>query len=213
MAALVKLSFYEQVGIVIPGAVFVAVLLAIIPETAFLISPKDVSLGGFGIFLLMAYAGGHAIAAAGNAGEAVWWSIRGGMPSDWVVYDDARILSNAQKQALIAKVHSVFGMQLPGGVVGLSRASWSPVFRQIYRVALAQNPGRIEAFNGNYGLNRGLAAALFVLAAVAQLIRPGEWHVSAALLAGALVYGFRMNRFGVNFAREVYLSFLNAKAS
>ena len=38
-----KLSFYEQVGIVIPGAVFVAVLLMIMPQGAAFISPKDVS--------------------------------------------------------------------------------------------------------------------------------------------------------------------------
>ena len=209
---MVKLSFYEQVGIVIPGAVFVAVLLALIPQTAFSISPKDVSLGGFGIFLLLAYAGGQAIAAAGNVGEAMWWAVRGGMPSDWVVYDDARILSVAQKQALATKVQSAFGLQIPP-VVGQTRKNWAPVFRQIYRFAISQNPGRIETFNGNYGLNRGLAAALFVLAAADQIIRPGEWHVSLALFAGGLVYGFRMNRFAVHFAREVYLNFLNAKTT
>ena len=74
---MVKLSFYEQVGILIPGSLFLAVLLVIVPGANAFLSPKDISVGEFGIFLIVAYAAGHAIAAVGNMMEFAWWKIRG----------------------------------------------------------------------------------------------------------------------------------------
>jgi len=206
-----KLSFYEQVGILIPGSLFLAVLLVIVPGANAFLSPKDISIGEFGIFVIVAYATGHAIAAMGNLLESIWWKARGGMPSDWIIYNDDRILSAAQKQNLSEKIQSYFGIEI-SNLIGLDRKKWTPVFRQIYRYALATNSGRIEVFNGNYGLNRGLAAALFSLAALNQVVKPQHYIFSLSLAAAGLIYGYRMNRFAIHFAREVYLIFLNSKS-
>jgi hypothetical protein len=204
-----KLSFYEQVGIVIPGALFLAVFALIVPTATAVAAPQDISIGKFGVFLLLAYAAGHAIAALGNVLEAAWWGLRGGMPSDWVVYDDDRIIDSAQKELLREKIHERLHLTLPA-IVGLARKKWQPVFRQLYGRAMSTNPGRIEALNGNYGLNRGLASAALALTITSAIVQPHHWAVTAMLAGAALIYGFRMHLFGVGFAREVYNCFLNA---
>ena len=61
-----KLTFYEQVGIVIPGSVLVFGLLLFFPALQTVLTKDGVSLGDFGIFVLLSYAAGHLIAALGN---------------------------------------------------------------------------------------------------------------------------------------------------
>jgi hypothetical protein len=206
-----KLSFYEQVGILIPGVIFLAVLLVIVPGANAFLSPKNISVGEFGIFIITAYAVGHAIAAVGNLLESIWWKIRGGMPTEWVIYDDERIVSAAQKQKLAEKVKSYFGLPLTN-IIGMDRRRWRPISRQVYRYSLTVSAERIEVFNGNYGLNRGLAAALFSLAVLNEAVQPQHYVFSLSLIVGGLVYCYRMNRYAVHFAREVFLIFLNSKA-
>lgn len=74
---------------------------------------------------------------------------------------------------------------------------------------LVNNPGRIETFNGNYGLNRGIAAALLCLAAVVGTMSPNRWLLALGFVLVAVIYVYRMQRFGIHFAKEVYLGFLN----
>ena len=63
-----------------------------------------------------------------------------------------------------------------------------------------------HTFNGNYGLNRGLAAACVALAMVAAT--QAQWYVVIGFLALAIVFAYRAYRFGVHYARELYLQFL-----
>ena len=62
-----KLTFYEQVGIVIPGSVFLFGLLLFFPVLQTVFTKDGVSFGELGIFVLVSYAAGHLIAAVGNA--------------------------------------------------------------------------------------------------------------------------------------------------
>jgi hypothetical protein len=57
-----------------------------------------------------------------------------------------------------------------------------------------------------YALNRGLSAACITLAIVAatQL----QWHVVPGFVVLAVVFAYRAYRFGVHYARELYLQFL-----
>jgi hypothetical protein len=77
-----KITFYEQVGIVIPGSVLTFGLLLFFPALQTALTKDGVNLGEFGIFLLLSYAAGHLIATIGNAAENALWSLVGGMPTD-----------------------------------------------------------------------------------------------------------------------------------
>jgi hypothetical protein len=78
------MSFYEQVGLVIPGAVLLFGLLFYFPALSALLAKDGISVGQLGIFMLLAYAAGHLIAAAGNLLETILWRPFGGMPTNWV---------------------------------------------------------------------------------------------------------------------------------
>ena len=202
-----KLTFYEQVGIVIPGSVLLVGVLFYFPAFNALVAKDGVTLGQFGIFLLLSYAGGHFVAAIGNALETVFWRLLGGMPSDWVTRArGTSLLSEEQLLALQNRVRERLGITVTD-LKGFDRKKWWPISRQIYAdVAKNGKPDRIDTFNGNYGLTRGLCAAGLVLTCIA--LTRGQCEVAAGLLVLSLVFGYRAYRFGVLYGREVYLQFL-----
>jgi hypothetical protein len=200
------MTFYEQVGIVIPGSLFMVGLLFYIPALNTLVAKDGVTLGQFGIFLLLSYAAGHFIAALGNVLESALWRSFGGMPSDWLTRQKPSLLSRQQIAALETKVASRFGVNI-GKLPGMDRKVWWPISRQVYAdVAKNGKVERIDTFNGNYGLNRGLSAACVALAIVAAT--RAQWYVVIGFLALAIVFAYRAYRFGVHYARELYLQFL-----
>jgi hypothetical protein len=202
-----KPTFYEQVGIVIPGAVFLVGVLFYFPALNTLLAKDGVTLGQFGIFLLLSYAAGHLIAAVGNLLENVLWQPFGGMPTDWVTQTgDISLLSSQQRDAVEAKVRTRFGIAVDK-LRGIERKAWFPISRQIYAdVNKNGKPDRIDTFNGNYGLNRGLSAACITLACVAAT--RSDWSVALGLVVLAVIFAYRAYRFGVHYGREMYLQFL-----
>src|SRR5260221_6091711 len=88
-------SFYEQSGILIPGAALVFGLLFFFPEFRMLFFSDGVSIGGLGLFLLISYAAGHLAAALGNIMESCVWVWRR-RPSNWVVAEKNSFLSSQQ---------------------------------------------------------------------------------------------------------------------
>lgn len=206
-----KLTFYEQVGIVVPGAVLVFGLLFFIPSLKELLAKDNVSVGQFGIFVLLSYAAGHLIAALGNVGESLLWRPFGGLPSDWVLQEKTILLSDQQRERIPKKLETRLGLIVPA-LAGLERKTWFPISRQIYSdVERYGKRARIEAFNGNYGLNRGLSAGCFTLAIVAFVA--GNWPACAGLLILSAVYTYRAYRFGVYYGRELYVQFLSLSDS
>jgi hypothetical protein len=201
------MTFYEQVGIVIPGSVFLVGLLFYFPALNALMAKDGVTLGQFGIFLLLSYASGHLLAAVGNALEWMLWKIAGGMPTDWVTKSGGTsLLSASQIEALAAKANTRLGTKIEK-IPGMDRKTWFPISRQIYAdVAKNGKPERVDTFNGNYGLNRGLAAATLALAVVS--IAEGQSGIAAAFAVIAVVYGYRAFRFARYYAREMYVQFL-----
>ena len=202
-----KISVYEQVGIVIPGSVLLVGLLFYYPTPEGLLTQNGVTVGQFGIFLLLSYALGHLIAAIGNALEAALWKAFGGMPTNWVTRQSgSSLLSSYQVEMLTFKVRSRLNVSVEN-IVGLDHKAWWPLTRQIYAdVAKSGKPQRIDTFNGNYGLNRGLAASTLVLAIVG--IAQTQINVGLSLLVLSLVYAYRAYRFGVHYARELFVQFL-----
>ena len=199
-----QFSFYEQVGIVIPGTLFLFGLMFCIPALHDTLAKDGISVGGLGIFVLISYAAGHLLAALGNSIEALHWRVRGGMPSNWIIGPAPRLLSLGQ----IAKVETLTVSRLglpPLDFETLTEKEWFPIFRQIYSdVERYGKPDRADTFNGNYGLNRGLCAAALGLAISTFTLAPAQWLVGICLVGVSLVYLYRMHRFGVHYAREIY---------
>lgn len=204
------LSFYEQCGILLPGSLFLLGLVLLLPSISPILSPAGITVGGLGLFLIVAYTLGHAIAAVGNLLESAFWAIRGGMPSDWFFSKPTRLLSDERARAVRAQITSRLGASATE-VEQFTAKGWKSMFAQLYRDVLANNPGRVETFNGNYGLCRGLAAAILALIPLALMYAPFEHRTAllAWMAGGVVVFIFRMNRFGVHFAREVFFNFLN----
>ncbi|MBL8809844.1 MAG: hypothetical protein JNM43_06665, partial [Planctomycetaceae bacterium] len=87
--------------------------------------------------------------------------------------------------------------------------AWYGITRQIYAaVSAAGRAGRVDTFNGNYGLNRGLAASLLTIAILVLFTGRSNWPYSVGLLLGAIAALYRMHRFARHYARELFVQFL-----
>lgn len=130
------------------------------------------------------------------------------MPSDWIVGPEPRLLSSAQIIKVEALTTARLGLNLPP-FAELNRETWFPIFRQLYSdVEKHGKPGRGDTFNGIYGLNRGLCAAAIALALSIFIKDQVQWCISLGLIGVSLIYLYRMHRFGVHYAREIYNQFL-----
>jgi hypothetical protein len=201
-------SFYEQTGILIPGATLVFGLLFFFPEFRQLFFSDGVSIGGLGLFLLISYAAGHLAAALGNIMEACLWQVGGGRPSNWVIKEKNRLLAPEQIDNLETLIKQRLRLDIPP-VRGMDPKQWFPISRQIYADVMSHGKSaKIDSFNGNYGLNRGLAAALLALVLLSLAFSETDWRVTLGLLPIAVIYMYRMYRFSVSYASELYAQFL-----
>jgi hypothetical protein len=200
-------DFYEYAGFIIPGTVIIVAAVWLFPESRALFSKEGVTLGELGLFVIVAYAAGQLVQAIGNYLEWIWWKPWGGMPSVRVFC--GKYLSADQRKRLLDALGPVLGDADP---CRLPQSERLAIVREIYsEVAAAGKAGRVDIFNGNYGLMRGLAAALvvtFILAIVAAKSLT-ILCVVAVLLLLAL---HRMNRYGRHYATELFVQYLAIRA-
>lgn len=210
-----QFDFYSTIGVAAPGAFLLFGMSFLIPQLKAVFLSEDMGLGNFGVFLAIAYVVGQFLQAFGNLVEWIWWKLSGGMPSDWPRSGNHSLLSPQQIQALEHKITSVLAIELEGPVTSLDADSWFGITRQAYAaVAQAGQSDRIDRFNANYGLNRGMATSLIIIAIAilftAQRTQCG-WMLLAA--AGSVVFLIRMHRFGKYYARELFVQFLQLSSS
>lgn len=203
-----QFDFYEFAGIVMPGAILLVGLTQVSPKIAAVIPSKDMSLGNLGVFLILAYAAGHLLQAAGNLVENLWWYLPG-MPTDWVRTDTGHLLSPGQRSTLQEQLPAKLGLSSSFSFDNVDPKAWFGITRQVYAaVAAAGRSGRVDTFNGNYGLNRGLGASLLIVAIILLTDDRSNWPYAIGLAAAALAALYRMHRFGRHYARELFVQFL-----
>jgi hypothetical protein len=196
-------SFYEFAAIIAPGAVVLFGASILFPGHLALGSLTDVHLGGLGVFVLLAYVV-HLTQAVGNGLESAYWKCWGGMPSEWVRRGE--LLPPRQSERLLQVI-----APLVGSPESLDRKQWYAATREVSAaVGKAGRAERVNAFLGNYGLSRGIAAAGIVLCALAAVASGlGAWRAMLLMLAGTAVAVFRMHRFGKHYARELFVQYLD----
>jgi hypothetical protein len=201
-------DFYEFAGIVMPGAILIFGLAQAETLIAQTVPLKDMSLGSLGVFLILSYAAGHLMQTLGGFLETAWWYWYG-MPSDWIRSNKLKIIHDSQREAIICQLPTKLGLSVPADLSVMSRREWYGITRQIYAAVSAQNRGsRVDIFNGNYGLSRGLCVSLVFVAIVALFKVPTNWSAIGLLGFGAVLAALRMHRFGKHYARELLVQFL-----
>ncbi len=208
-----KISFYEFTGILAPGAVCLYGLARLIPDLGFLLSDKELSLGDFGLLLILAYITGHLLQSLGNGLEWVWWKLWGGWPSAWVRNNKHSLIAPEQRALLPKKIQDVLGIDCKGDLANFDEAGWRSIVSQVYaQVRKAGRAGRVDIFNGNYGMFRGIATSIGILVLAYytshSLITYKLGVVLWVLFALALI---RMHRFGKYYASELFIQFLDFK--
>ena len=206
-------DFYEFNAVLTPGVIVLYATAQLFPATAPFITAKDFTVGDLGLFVVLAFVAGHLMQALGYALERLFWKCFDGMPSDWLVAEKQTLLAPAQFEQLPARLTEILRLKLEGSLTKLTAPQWRPITRQVYAaVQAAGRSQRADIFNANYGLFRGIAAA-FIAVTIAHLSERGwhEWGCEVGLLVGAALAFARMHRFGVHYASELFVQFLQLK--
>jgi hypothetical protein len=198
-------DFYEYAGFIIPGSVIIMAVLWLFPESRALLSKEGVTLGEFGLFVIIAYASGQLVQALGNYLEWAWWRLSGGMPAGRIL--SGALLTAEQHRRLLDALQPALGGAEPGK---LSATDSRAVVREVYAEVLAAGKAaRVDTFNGSYGLMRGLAAAFVVLFVLALVTGKGV-VVLGTLVVLFLLALHRMHRYSQHYATELFTQFLVA---
>jgi len=206
---MIKFDYYEFVGFIIPGAITLFGLSLLCPDIKASCFSQNFSVGDLGIFAILAYAAGHLIQGIGNAIEWLWWLPWGGMPTNWIPTNKGNLLANSQIKALEEQLPSKLKLNHPISLKELNIKDWFDITQQVYVCVSSQGRGsKIDALNGNYGINRGIASSLLILLMFAILSDFYSWKCVLLYLAGISIALYRMNHFGKQYARKLFVEFL-----
>ena len=205
-----KMDFYEFAGVLAPGVIAIYGLSRIYPDLGLLVTGADISFGELGLLLVLAYVAGHLVQSLGNLLEIIWWKCAGGWPCDWIRIGRGDILAGAQFVVLPARIRQLLQLDCPDDLTTISEKDWRAISKQAYTVVRkAGRSERIDIFNGNYGMFRGIAASLIViLAAYLVDLERYNWRLIGAFGVMLGLSLLRMHRFGVHYSRELFLQFI-----
>lgn len=151
-----EFSFYEIVGLIIPGSVLLFSLNFIISD---IYGKQVIDFSSFSesiVFIFLCYGLGHLIQGMGNIFEFVLWKGYKGMPTKWLM-EKNRFGNNLLSDNIMKKVNNKWSSQF-GAELG------NDYDRVIYNYLFDRNKtSRIDIFNGNYSLLRGLSISFLIL--------------------------------------------------
>ncbi|MEP3889007.1 MAG: hypothetical protein ABJN69_00995 [Hellea sp.] len=202
-----KFDPYEYIGVIVPGLIVLLAASFLYPSILPMLT-ADITIGGLGLILILAFITGHLIQAGGNFVEILVWGLAGGMPTSWVAKAKTTLLDAEQLTRLEQRLQADFSCGLN------SLKNGKGLTREIYlRLQKSGKTKMIDKFNGNYGLMRGTMIAL-IISAITLLVQDGyNWKGALGLFALAGIATYRMIRFGTHYAREIYVEYLNFETS
>lgn len=205
-----KFDAYEYVGLIAPGSVAIFAAALLFPDLRQLTAGPDISVGGLGLFVIMSYVAGHLLQAVGNFVEKVTWWPFGGMPTQWVLKHHEKLLAPQQYEKLfklVANLYPDFDRTSKS-----AQTAWVALTREIYaRVRKADQSRRIDAFNRNYGLMRGIASGFLIASVMVVFREPTNFEAIGLLLLGTALSIYRMCRFGILYGRELLVTFVTCE--
>jgi hypothetical protein len=209
-------DFYEFAGIIVPGVVVIMGFVITISwgNQGQLKKFAELSAGSLGLGIILAYAAGHLVQSVGNLIENIWWWIEGGRPTDWVRSGKHKIVSAQQHALLQDRVRQIIDDNSFNLDSSVGKNQWHAITRQLYAAVEAANKAkRVDVFNGNYGLCRGIATSLLTILCFLSIIDWGEWKVMLILAALFFIAIYRMRRFGIHYGRELFVQCLQTMAA
>lgn len=210
-------DFYEIAGTVMPGAILIIGLILITEPRSTVegILSLELSIGDFGVFLLLAFALGHVIQSVGNGLEKLWWRLKKGWPTNRVGMRDDGVITGEQRKQLLERAETEFSLRLGDEGKPANERDWHIVTRRMYSdVAATKRAERIDLFNRLYGFSRGLATSFLILLILTIAVWGFlYWRAVVVLIILTLMSLSRMDRFGNHYARELFVQYLNLQAS
>ncbi|MBA4228318.1 MAG: hypothetical protein C0456_17030 [Hyphomonas sp.] len=202
---------YDVIGVIVPGSVITGMLALQWSPFLSLLGQDGISIGGLGVFVFASFVFGHLAQAGGNALEKLMW-ILPGMPTDWVRKDPSPLISTDQ----LAQLQTRVSVMEPGAgtLSQIGKRQWRQIVTRIdARVRDGGRAGRVDVFNRTYGLFRGLSTAFLVCGIWYCLDSRGLPIEAMAALALSAVAAVRMWRYGVHYARCLFLAFIELPLS
>ncbi len=197
-----EFSFYEFVGILVPGVTllfFSDVIIELVYQKTIIDFSK---VGESIVFLIIAYGMGHILQAVGNVFESVMWKVFGSMPTQWLTKKNRfgnYLFDLEQSEKIKEKMFQQFG-EKAGKDYGRAVYNWLSLKEKI-------TEKRIDVFNANYSQFRGLTVTFYSLAAIVWIYL--GWKLMLVPLCLGLLSNFRMFRFAKLYATEIFGTYLN----
>jgi hypothetical protein len=205
-----EINLYDLLGVLAPGAVLTVGIITVFPEAAAVLANTHFTVGDFGIVLLASYVLGNLVAGLGNFLESAYWRMRGGLPTDSAIRSGCELIQPREQQALQARLQANRLIGADEHLVDLALRDWKGLTRRIYiELENRRATRRIDVFNAQYGMNRGIAAGFIALIALV-IFHAGlaAWRIELILAACTALACYRMERFSNYYAGELLRGYL-----
>jgi len=194
-----------------PGAAVTVGIITLFPEVATVLANKSFTVGEFGIVLLASSVIGNLVAGLGNFLEGAYWRLRGGSPTDRGIRGDCTIVNVREREAIEERLQAGKLIKPGQHLVELAPSDWRGITRRMYLELENQKAlRRVDLFNAQYGMNRGIAAG-FIALAVLVIIHAGlaAWRIELTLAACTALACYRMERFSRYYASELLRGYIS----
>ena len=194
-----EFSFYEFVGILVPSTIFLFSVQLIIE---IIYNKQIVDFGKIGesiIFFIICYGVGHLLQSLGNTLEDILWFIYGGKPTQWLFKKNRfgkSLFESPTNQRISIKVTEKFG----DDILDYGRLAYNFIFQK-------GKTARVDIFNGNYSLFRGLAISFLLISGICGYFF--NWEIMLLSLIPFILSIRRMIRFAKYYASEIFRTFYN----
>ncbi len=194
-----EFSFYEFVGILVPSVIFLFATNLIISN----VYQKQVfdfsKIGESFVFIIIAYGFGHLLQALGNFFESLFWGVFKGMPTKWLTNKNL-FGKNLFDSTLNSKIEAKVKLKFGEGIEDYGRITNNILIQKNLNA-------RIEIFNGNYSLFRGLAVSFLLISIMCSIYF--DYTIVSPFIIFFLLAVWRMHRFALYYAKEVFMTFYN----